>query len=94
MFWDHPEIIRAVECDLQAVIHRDPASRGYSAPLLYFKGFHSIQAYRVAHHYWTTGRESLALFLQSRISGRSSPSTFTRGPGSARDCCSTTPPRW
>lgn len=68
VFWDHPEIIRAVECDLQAVIHRDPASRGYSAPLLYFKGFHSIQAYRVAHHYWTTGRESLALFLQSRIS--------------------------
>ena len=68
VYWEHPEIIAAALCDLQAVIQRDPASRGYSTPLLYFKGFHSIQAYRVAHFYWTTGRNSLALFLQSRIS--------------------------
>ena len=58
----------AIRADLQAVIQRDPATRGYSQPLLYFKGFHSIQAYRVAHHYWTTGRLPLALYLQSRIS--------------------------
>jgi len=58
----------AVRADLQAVIQRDPATRGYSQPLLYFKGFHSIQAYRVAHHYWVTGRIPLALYLQSRIS--------------------------
>ena len=37
-------------------------------PLLYFKGFHALQAYRVAHHYWTTERTALALYLQSRIS--------------------------
>ena len=58
----------AIRADLQAVLERDPATRGYSQPLLYFKGFHAIQSYRVAHHYWTTGRVPLALFLQSRIS--------------------------
>jgi len=53
--------------DLQAVRERDPACRGYIMVLLYFKGFQALQSYRVAHHYWQHGRESLALFLQSRI---------------------------
>lgn len=61
-------VVDAVHADLQAVMERDPACRGYSTPLLYFKGFHAIQAYRVAHHYWTTGRQPLAQYLQSRIS--------------------------
>ena len=63
-----PAIVTAVRADLQAVVSRDPACRGYSVPLLYFKGFHALQAYRVAHHYWTTDRMALALYLQSRIS--------------------------
>lgn len=58
----------AVRADLQAVVTRDPACRGYSLPLLYFKGFHSLQAYRVAHYYWANARQPLALYLQSRIS--------------------------
>lgn len=58
----------AIRADLQAVVTRDPACRGYSTPLLYFKGFHSLQAYRVAHYYWAKGRVPLALYLQSRIS--------------------------
>jgi serine O-acetyltransferase len=63
-----PRIGAAVRADLQAVVGRDPACRGYSVPLLYFKGFQSIQAYRVAHHCWTVERRALALYLQSRIS--------------------------
>jgi serine O-acetyltransferase len=63
-----PGIGVAVRADLQAVVSRDPACRGYSAPLLYFKGFHAIQAYRIAHHCWATERRALALYLQSRIS--------------------------
>ncbi len=63
-----PGIGIAVRADLQAVMKRDPACRGFSQPLLYFKGFHAIQAYRIAHHYWRNGREPLALYLQSRIS--------------------------
>jgi serine O-acetyltransferase len=54
--------------DLLAVHERDPACRKYSQPLLYFKGYLSIQAQRVSHYYWHQDRMHLALFLQSRIS--------------------------
>jgi serine O-acetyltransferase len=63
-----PAIATSVLADIQAVVSRDPACRGYSVPLLYFKGFHALQAYRIAHHYWTNDRMPLALYLQSRIS--------------------------
>lgn len=66
--FSNEELQEAVVADLQAVLERDPATRGYSQPLLHFKGFHSIQAYRVAHYYWQRERRALALFLQSRIS--------------------------
>ncbi len=63
-----PLIAESVIADLQAIITRDPATRGYSQPLLYFKGFHALQSYRVSHYYWTHERPALALYLQSRIS--------------------------
>lgn len=63
-----PALRRAVIADLQAVAERDPACRGYSSPLLHFKGFQSLQAYRVAHAMWLAGREPVALYLQGRIS--------------------------
>jgi serine O-acetyltransferase len=68
VFSSDPTIITAVLADLQAVVTRDPACAGYCVPLLYFKGFHSLQAYRVAHYYWSHDRKPLALYLQSRIS--------------------------
>lgn len=64
---DEPVMV-AVLADLQAVVRRDPACPGYANPVLYFKGFHAIQAYRVAHHYWMNERKALAHYLQSRIS--------------------------
>ncbi len=67
-FDDDPGIGAAVREDLRAVLSRDPATRGYSQPLLYFKGFHALQSYRVAHYYWTHERPALAMYLQSRIS--------------------------
>ena len=67
-FAAEPSLGVAIRADLEAVVARDPACRGHSVPLLYFKGFHAIQAYRVAHHCWTTDRRALALYLQSRIS--------------------------
>lgn len=63
-----PSIGAAVRADAKAVCDRDPACRGYSMPLLYFKGFHALQSYRVAHYYWMQERKPLALYLQSRIS--------------------------
>jgi len=72
MFKAHQEdstIADAGVADLVAVRDRDPAaSRGYSQPFLYFKGFHSLQTYRIAHHLWKKGRRELALHLQSRMS--------------------------
>jgi len=58
----------AIRCDIRAVRERDSACPGYSVPFLYFKGFHALQAYRVAHWLWSQGREALALFFQNRIS--------------------------
>ncbi len=65
---ESPEISRAIRADLQAIRDRDPASRGFLAPFLYFKGFHALQGYRVAHWYWNQGRQLLAVHIQSRIS--------------------------
>ena len=58
----------AIRTDLQAISDRDPASNGLLAPFLYFKGFHSLTAYRFGHHLWNSDRKCLALFLQSLIS--------------------------
>ncbi len=58
----------AVRADIQAVRDRDPACTRYSAPLLYLKGFHALQTYRIAHWLWGQGRQELALFLQSHVS--------------------------
>lgn len=63
-----PTIREAMRTDIAAVRLRDPASHCYYAPLLYFKGFHALQAYRVGHWLWEQDRKALALFLQNRIS--------------------------
>lgn len=62
------EIREAVRRDLQAVLERDPAARSFALPYLNFKGFQALQSYRVAHWLWGKERQSLALYLQSRIS--------------------------
>jgi|SRR5579872_274062 serine O-acetyltransferase len=67
-FLSEPDIIAAVEADLQAVFERDPACRGYMQPFLFFKGFQALQTHRVAHFMWKAGRETLAFYLQSRMS--------------------------
>jgi serine O-acetyltransferase len=63
-----PDITQAVRADLQAVSERDSACCSLVTPFLFFKGFHALQAYRVAHWLWKQKRNSLALFLQNRIS--------------------------
>ena len=57
-----------IRSDLQAFRERDPACNQYSMPLLYFKGFHALEAFRIGHSLWIEGRTELALYLQSRIS--------------------------
>lgn len=67
-FQDDPEIGAAMRNDLVAVYERDPACKALLEPLLFFKGFHALQGYRIANWLLRSGRRGLALYLQSRIS--------------------------
>jgi serine O-acetyltransferase len=62
------QLVDVVEADLQAVYERDPASKGYLQAFMFFKGFLSLQIYRIAHKLWHDNRITLAHFLQSRVS--------------------------
>jgi len=63
-----PALGQAARADIVAVYDRDPACHRFLQPLLYFKGFQAIQAYRVGHWLWREGRRDLAYFFQMRIS--------------------------
>ncbi len=63
-----PDLIQAARADLVAVFERDPACHRFLQPLLYFKGFQAIQAYRLGHWLWRQGRKDLAYFVQMRVS--------------------------
>jgi len=63
-----PSMGEAVRADLSAVFERDPACHSYVQAFLFFKGFHALQSYRVAHHLWNSGRKLMALFVQNRMS--------------------------
>jgi serine O-acetyltransferase len=65
---DDVSIRASVRADLLAARTRDPAARGYAQPFLYYKGFHALQTYRVAHWLWRHERHALAAHLQNRIS--------------------------
>lgn len=61
-------LIESAAYDINAVRSRDPAVGLWSTPLLYLKGFHALQSYRVTHYLWQQGRQALALYLQNEIS--------------------------
>ena len=58
----------AARADIMAVYDRDPACHRYIQPLLFFKGFQAVQAYRVGHWLWRQGRRDFAYFIQMRVS--------------------------
>ena len=63
-----PELAVSARADIVAVNDRDPACDRFILPMLYFKGFQAIQAYRVANWLWNEGRKDLARFFQMRAS--------------------------
>lgn len=63
-----PAMGEAVRADLSAIFQRDPACHSYVQAFLFFKGFHALQSYRVAHFLWNQGRKLVALFIQNRMS--------------------------
>ena len=65
---DAEEISLAGRADIVAVYQRDPACNTYIQPLLFFKGFQALQAYRVAHWLWNRDRKDMSYFIQMRCS--------------------------
>ncbi|MEL7299436.1 MAG: serine O-acetyltransferase [Pseudomonadota bacterium] len=63
-----PDIGMSARADLVAVFERDPACHRMIQPVLYFKGYQAVQAYRIAHWLWNSGRKDLAYFVQARAS--------------------------
>lgn len=67
-FEQDPELGAAARADLMAVYERDPACHRFLQPILFFKGYQAVQAYRVGHWLWQAGRTDLAYFVQMRVS--------------------------
>lgn len=63
-----PRLLKSVQADLLAVFDRDPSCNNVVQPILYFKGFVAIQAYRVSHWLWNNNRYDFAYLIQSRSS--------------------------
>ena len=68
MLEDRPSWGQVIRVDIQAYYDRDPVCTRFIEPVLYFKGFHAIQTYRLAHWLLNQGRKDFALYLQSRSS--------------------------
>ncbi|VFP79994.1 serine O-acetyltransferase [Candidatus Erwinia haradaeae] len=68
IYQQHPGIIISAAHDIYAARHRDPTVDKYSTVILYLKGFHALQMYRLYHCLWNSGRRALALYLQHESS--------------------------
>ena len=62
------DMVVDARADLVAVFERDPACHRFIQPLLFFKGYQAIQAYRIGHWLWGSGRKDLSYFIQMRVS--------------------------
>ncbi|MGH1465759.1 MAG: serine O-acetyltransferase [Cognatishimia sp.] len=67
-FQSDPSLTMAARADIMAVNDRDPACHRFIQPMLFFKGFQAVQAYRVANWLWRQGRTDMAYFFQMRSS--------------------------
>ena len=63
-----PGLVQAARADIMAVFERDPACHRLLQPILYFKGYQAMQAFRVGHWLWQNGRKDVAYFIQMRVS--------------------------
>ncbi|MCM8538214.1 MAG: serine O-acetyltransferase [Lentisphaeraceae bacterium] len=65
---ESPCVVEASICDLKAIKQRDPATKCYVVPMLYFKGFLALQVSRLSNCLWKKGRKMMACHIQSRNS--------------------------
>lgn len=67
-FDNDSSISKSARADVVAVFDRDPACHLMLQPVLFFKGYQALQAYRIAHWLWQQGRKEMAYFFQMRAS--------------------------
>lgn len=67
-YLEAPELASAARADIVAIYDRDPACHRFLQPLLFFKGFQAVQAYRLGHWLFQNDRRDLAYFIQMRAS--------------------------
>ena len=65
-----PELVDAARLDLEGIVRHDPAVTALLPPLLNFKGFVALQAWRVSNWLWQRGRSDFARLMQSASSER------------------------
>ena len=61
-------IALSARADMVAVFDRDPACHQMLQPMLFYKGYQALQAYRVSHWLWKNDRKEIAYFIQMRCS--------------------------
>ena len=69
-FASAPELIEAASLDLQGIVAHDPAVTALLPPLLNYKGFVALEAWRIQNWLWQRGRRDFALMMQSASSER------------------------
>ena len=67
-YLNNPGILMSSIYDAYAYLERDPALKKLYMPVLFCKGFHAVQAYRISNVLWNKNEISIALFLQNRLS--------------------------
>jgi len=67
-FRRQPDLIEAASRDLQAIVRSDPAITGLLPPLLHFKGYVALQAWRVSNWLWRHDHHDAALLFQNEAS--------------------------
>jgi serine O-acetyltransferase len=63
-----PDLVEAAGRDLRAIVRSDPAIAGLLAPLLHFKGYVALQAWRVSNWLWHHDHRDAALLFQNEAS--------------------------
>lgn len=67
-YFQAPVAVEDAVYDLVATKERDPAAVHYFEIMLFMKGYQALQAYRLSHWLWNNGRNSMAYFIQNRMS--------------------------
>ncbi|MCK1395123.1 serine acetyltransferase [Bradyrhizobium sp. 1] len=67
-FHDAPDLVELASQDLQAIARRDPAIADLLPPLLHYKGYVALQAWRVSNWLWRRDHRDAALLFQNEAS--------------------------